>query len=155
MIRKVTLFMMLAVLAIGAGTAQAAMVYEAELLPAHVISGSEATAYGQATLIIDDGDTDIFLTLNFAGLDSPQVGASLLFASESEMGTVAMELPLGSPRAEVFDATPALVDALANDGLAIQVYSEFWPAGAIRGNFVFVTVATEQTSWTQVKTLFQ
>jgi len=152
MIRKLTLFVLLAVCAVGA---QAAVIYHADLTPEAVVVGSEAPAFGEATLIISDDGSVIGLTLNFAGLDSPQTAARLLFATVTEVGTTAMELPVGTPLAITFDNTVELEDALLNEALAIQVYSEFWPDGAIRGNFEFIAVENENSSWSHVKNLFQ
>ncbi|MEZ4386019.1 MAG: CHRD domain-containing protein [Candidatus Krumholzibacteriia bacterium] len=154
MIRLAMLLTLLTVLAVGAGSVQAAVIYEAELTPESVQPASGATAYGQATLILNDDRTEVLLTLNFAGLDTPQTAASLLFATADEVGTVARALPVGTPLAEVFNYTAAIGEALLNDGLAIQVYSEDWPDGAIRGNFQFVTVGTTTSTWSQLKTLF-
>lgn len=152
MIRKLTLFLVLAVCAVGA---QAAVIYHADLTPEAVVPGSEAPAFGESTLIISDDGTQISLTLNFAGLDSPQTAAHLLFAATAEVGTMAMELPNGTPMATTFANTVDLETALGGDTLAIQVYSELWPEGAIRGNFEFVAVESEHSSWSHVKNLFQ
>jgi len=144
----------LAVAAIGVGSAQAAVVYEAELIPENVQPSSGASAYGQATLIVNDAHTHIDLTLNFAGLDTPQVGANLIVATLDEVGTELLVLPMGNPLAQTYEYSATMADALESDELAIQVYSEAWPGGAIRGNFNFVTVRSEFSSWSQVKTLF-
>ena len=154
MVRMTMILSLLAVLSFGAGSVQAAVIYEAELTPEFVQPDSGASAYGQATLILNDDRTQVLLTLNFAGLDTPQTAADLLFATPDEVGTVARALPVGTPLAEVFPYTAEIGEALENDGLAIQVYSEDWPGGAIRGNFQFVTVGTSTSTWTQVKTLF-
>jgi len=155
MARLITIFTLLAVLGLGVGTAQAARIYSAVLSPDQVLPESGASAYGEATLVVDDTGTMIHLTLNFAGLDTPQSGAELLYASEGEVGTVAHLLPLGTPLATTLDNTVLLNDALEAESLSIQVASEDWPGGAIRGTFAFVTVGTEASSWTAVKNIFE
>lgn len=154
MARLLTVFTLLAVLGLSVGTAQAARIYSAVLSPDQVLPQSGASAYGEATLIVDDSGSMIHLTLNFAGLDTPQSGAELLFAAEGEVGTVAHVLPLGTPLAVSIDNTALLNDALLSEGLSIQVSSEDWPDGAIRGTFAFVIVSSEASSWTAVKSLF-
>lgn len=154
MVRLSMLALAVGVLAVGAGSVQAALVYEAELTPEFVQPDSGASAYGQATLIINDERTEVYLTLNFAGLDTPQTEADIIIGAADEVGTHLRSLPLGSPLAEVFNYTAVLGDALVDERLAIQVYSEAWPDGAIRGNFVFVIVGTTASTWTQVKNLF-
>ncbi|HOX24705.1 MAG TPA: CHRD domain-containing protein [Candidatus Krumholzibacteria bacterium] len=154
MVRRLTMGLMLAVLALGSGAALAATVYDAELIPESVQPGSGATAYGQATLIINDSRTLAYLTVNFAGLDTPQTGANLLRAAADAVGVEIIPLPTGTPLALTLDFTTALADALDADELAIQIYSEDWPGGAIRGNFAFVIVGVDAETWTHVKGLF-
>ena len=154
MVRMRTMGILLAVLALGAGSALGAVVYEAELTPEQVRPGSGASAYGQATLIINDAETMADLTVNFAGLDTEQTGAVLLRATAEDAGTPLLTLPLGTMLAISLEYSNDLRDALAAGELAVQITSEDWPDGAIRGNFSFVTVGVDQTTWTQVKTLF-
>jgi hypothetical protein len=149
---RITLGM--AMLALTAGSVTAATIYEAELTPEQVVPGSGAEAYGQATLIVSDDESSLFLTVNFAGLESTQTGAMLLRAATDAAGTVLEALPLGTPLAVTTAFTPTAAEALDAGELAVQIASENWPEGAIRGDFVFVTVGVDETSWTRVKQLF-
>ena len=151
---RMRMIALLAVLVLCAGSAMAAVVYEAELLVDNVIGGCDCGAYGQATLIVNDEATMASLTLNFAGLQSAQTGAALLVGAEDAVGTMLLELAVGSPLATTIDYTPELDAALANDELIIQVYSENCPDGATRGSFVFVTVGVEAHTWSNVKAMF-
>lgn len=144
----------LALVVAGVGAAQAAVVYEAEMTGAMVVPPSGSGAYGQATLIVNDDETLVYLTVNFAGLETPQTYAQLHIGAVGEAGTFYMELPLGTPLAQTMDFTPEIGEALANDTLIIQIADEEYPAGNIRGNFEFVTVRDESTNWSQVKSLF-
>lgn len=154
MVRMRMILLGLALLALGSGPALAAVFYSAELLPELVQPHSGASAYGQATIIMFEDSSQMHLTLNFAGLDSPQVASRLLVAAPDQPGISILDLPLGSPLAVTLDVTPDIADALANLELAIQIHSELWPDGAVRGNFQFVTVGVDVTSWTRVKSLF-
>jgi len=145
---------LIAIVALGAGSALASVVYEADLMPELVIPGSEASAYGQATLIVSDAGTMADLTLNFAGLDTPQTAASLLAGPTDQPGSVLEPLPMGTPLALTIEFTAAMSEALESDELAIQIYSQAWPDGAIRGNFSFVIVGVDAATWSQVKNLF-
>lgn len=153
--RLTKIFAIVAVLVLSIGTAQADVVYSAELVADQVVPPSGASAYGQATLIVNDVANVMHLTLNFTGFDSPQTAAELLFGAEGEAGTFAAALPLGSPLAVTLDYSQDLVDALESDSLSIQISTEAFPGGAIRGTFMFVTVGTEASSWTAVKSLFE
>lgn len=151
---RIAKILCLALVIAGFGAAQAAVVYDADLMPDAVVPESGSTAFGQATLIVNDDETFVNLTVNFDGLDSAQTGAALIVGAETEVGTMLVTLPTGMALAETLPYTPEMADALENDLLAIQIYSEDWPDGAIRGNFSFVTVEAETNSWTQVKSLF-
>jgi hypothetical protein len=155
MVRMRTIGLILAILALGAGSAAAAVVYEAELTPELVQPSSGASAYGQATLIVNDAGTQLDLTLNFAGLDTPQTDAVLLRAAADDAGETLRTLPLGTMLAVSFDYEADLASALEDGELAIQIGSELWPGGAIRGNFVFVTVGVDVQTWSQIRTLFE
>ncbi len=154
MVRMRTMILVLAIMALGAGSALAAVIYEAELTPENVVPGSDVDAYGQATLIVSDDGMSIDLTVNFAGLDTPQTAASLIHGTADETGVVLQSLPMGSPLAMTMEHTVAVAEALEAGGLAIQIYSEAWPGGAIRGNFDFVIVGVDETTWSYVKDLF-
>ncbi len=151
--RKISVF--LAVLALAAGSAMAATIYEAELTPELVQPSSGASAYGQATLIINDGRTAADLTLNFAGLDTPQTGVCLMRGLPDMVGAKMLDLPTGTPMALTMDYDADIIAALESDELFIQIYSEAWPDGAIRGNFAFVIVPTTESTWSGIKTLFE
>ena len=152
--RKLMIIALVAAMTLGATGAMAAVIYEAELTPEMVRPSSGASAYGQATLIVNDAGTEYHLTLNFAGLDTDQTGAALLSAGMDDPGSSLLTLPVGTPLALTQALTADIAEALESDRLAVQIYSEAWPGGAIRGNFQFVTVGVDVTTWTAVKTLF-
>ncbi len=154
MVRKRMVILALALLAMGVGSSLAATVYEAELTPENVVPSSGVDAYGQATLIVGDNLTTIDLTLNFVGLDTEQTAAKLIRATPEQPGVEMLTLPLGSPLALTLDYTAEMGEALEAGELAIQIYSEAWTAGALRGNFDFVIVPVDETTWSNVKDLF-
>ena len=154
MVRMRMILMGLAVLALTSGVAVGATFYQAELLPSNVVPSSPETGYGQSSIIVNLAETQFHLTLNFAGLSTPETGAWLLVGAADEVGTPLIELPASTPIAIILDTTPALLEALDNEELFIQIYSEFAPDGALRGNYAFVTVGVDVTTWSQVKGLF-
>ncbi|MDD5718519.1 MAG: CHRD domain-containing protein [Candidatus Krumholzibacteria bacterium] len=155
MVRNLITMFGLVSMVFGAGAAVAAIAYDAELVPELVIPNSGASAYGQSTLIVDDTATTFALTVNFAGLDTPQTEAKLLWAAADSPGVELLTLPVGTPLALSLPYTADIAEALENGELAIQIYSQDWPAGAIRGNFRFVTVGVDAATWSRVKALFQ
>jgi len=151
---RMRMITLLAIMALGAGSALGAWVYEAELTSDNVAGGSLCDGFGQATLIVNDMQTEAYLTVNFAGLDSPQIDAALLRAAAGEPGTVLLMLDNGSPLALTVEYTMEMMEAVDAGELAIQVSTEQCPNGAIRGDFAFVTVPVDMQTWSQVKTLF-
>lgn len=130
-------------------------VYQATLLPSLVVPPSGENAYGSATLIVSSDGMHAAYTVNFAGLEGAQTAAFLMGAPEGANGPVLFSLPLGTPVSGMLDMTPALTAALADGGLAIQVNSVDWPNGVLRGNFAWVTVATDAATWSSMKALFE
>lgn len=157
LLKSTRLVLLLAILAMVAfvATAQADIIFQATMLPASVVPPSSADAYGMATIIVTDSWSDATYTVNFAGLESAQTSAVLMHAAVGANGPTLVELPLGAPLAGHLTVTAELHDALEAGDLAIQISEVNFPDGSIRGNFSFVTVPTEDTSWSQVKALFQ
>jgi len=145
----------LALLAFAPPAAFAENVYTAVLLPSLVVPPSGENAYGTATLIVADDGALAALTVNFAGLEGAQTAAMLMDAPEGANGPVLLDLPLGTPVAIMVDMTPGITAALADGDLAIQINNLDWPDGVLRGNFAWVTVATEEATWSAVKALFE
>lgn len=129
-------------------------IYSAILLPGQVVPPSDESAYGTATLIVAADGLHAAYTVNFAGLEGTQTAAFLMAAPEGSNGPVLVDLPLGTPIAGSINVTPAIANALADSSLAIQINSTDWPTGVLRGNFHWVTVPTEGSTWSSVKVLF-
>lgn len=142
-------------LMVVAPLAMAEDVYEAILLPSQVVPPADESAYGTATLIVSDNGLMAAITVNFAGLETAQTAAFLMDAPEGMNGPELLGLPLGTPVAGMIDMTPAMTAALIADELAIQINCLDHPNGVLRGNFSFITVATEEATWSSVKALFE
>jgi hypothetical protein len=145
----------LVLVAMAPTTVFAENVYQTTLLPSMVVPPSGENAYGTSTLIVADDGLHAALTVNFAGLEAAQTAAMLMNAPEGVNGPMLLTLPLGTPIAVMIDMTPTLTAALTAGDLALQISSADWPAGVLRGNFAWVTVATEEATWSSVKALFE
>lgn len=142
-------------LALAPAAVYAETIYQAVLLPSSVVPPSGENAYGTATLIVANDGLQAAYTVNFAGLEGAQTGAFLMNAPVGANGPVLLDLPLGTPVAGMIDMTQDLAEALADGDLAIQINSEDYPGGVLRGNFAWVTVASEEATWSSVKALFE
>nr|MEE4267469.1 CHRD domain-containing protein [Candidatus Krumholzibacteria bacterium] len=132
-------------------------VFECNLTEDQVAPASGSTAFGHAVLVLNNAETEIAYTLNFAGLDAAQTGAAFFIGAPGTNGTEVMSLPVGNPQSGMWAVTPEIADALMADELYIVVFSdsEMFPNGEIRGNFTLTIVSDEETSLGQVKALFR
>jgi hypothetical protein len=145
----------LILMALAPAAVYAENIYQAVMLPSLVVPACGENAYGTAVLIISDDGSRGAYTVNFGGLEGAQTAAMLMNAPEGTNGPMLLELPIGTPVAGTIDMTPALTAALIAGDLAIQINSTDWTAGVLRGNFVWVAVATEEATWSSVKALFE
>ncbi len=152
---KITSLFFVVLLALAPAAVFAETIYQAILLPSAVVPPSGEDAYGTATLIVANDGLQAAYTVNFAGLEAEQTGAFLMNAPVGVNGPMLLDLPLGTPVAGVIDMTASLAAALADGDLAIQINSVDFPSGVLRGNFAWVTVATEEATWSSVKALFE
>jgi len=131
--------------------------YTAELSGANEVPPNDSTAFGLATLTIDQGaDLNVPLQVEFSGLSSAQTGCHIHFAPAGSNGGVIFPLGLGSPLDTfVFFDLVSLANLYAGN-LYLNVHTEVYPGGEIRGNFYLTnTVDSEDTSWGSIKTLYR
>jgi hypothetical protein len=150
---RITSFALLALVAFVA-PASAETIFEAELTGSQEVPPTDSTAYGTATIILNDAQTEATYTVAFAGLDYPQTAAHFHLGAPGENGPPIFTLDLGSPLAGVWPLTVDDVTALLNEEVYVNIHTEGYPGGEIRGDFEFVTVATEPTTWSQLKSLY-
>ena len=146
--------LVLAALAIAAAPAAAETIYEATLTGDQEVPPSGSTAYGTATIILSDDETEATYTVSFAGLDSPQTSAHFHNAPAGQNGGAVFTLDLGSPLAGIWMLTEDDAAALLSEAIYVNIHTELYPAGAIRGDFVETAVATESATWSEVKALY-
>lgn len=152
---KKVLFSIL-LLAFAAGPALADMVFEAELMGSNEVPPVESGAYGLATIILNEAQTQASYTVIFAGLEGgAQTGAHFHMAPADENGPVVFPLDLGSPVAGTWDISPEDAQALIDGNIYVNIHTEGFPAGEIRGQMMFTVVATENSSWSQIKSIFR
>jgi hypothetical protein len=137
--------------------ALAERVYEAAITGDQQVVPSGSTAYGTATLIMNDAGTWINYTVNFAGLDAPFSRAAFFLGAPGTVGPEALALDGDAPLAGTWLIDEEVANALFNEELYINVFSDdvMFPDGEIRGNFTLTIVAEEAVSFDQVKSLYR
>ena len=152
-----TVILGLLVLAVGALPAAAEYIFETSMTGDQEAPPSGSTAYGQATLILNDAMTQASYTINFAGLDAARTSVGFYIGSPGTNGTLALALPNSVPQAGIWDITPEIADAIMFDTLYVNVFSDdaLFPDGEIRGNFVLILVENEVTTLDAIKSLYR
>lgn len=135
----------------------AAHVFHAEMTGDQEVVPSGSTAFGMATLIMDDAMTQIAYTVNFVGLDAPLTSCAFFLGGPDEVGTEVMDLPGPSPMAGIWYIDEPTATALMEESLYINVFTdpEMFPDGEIRGNFTLALVGDEPSSLDRVKALYR
>lgn len=156
-LRKLSFLVALAAMTMLAGPVLAEYVYEADLTGSQEIVPSGSTAFGHATLIMNDAMTEVAYTVNFAGLDATQTGAGFFVGPAGAVGIEVMTLPVDVPLAGIWSITPDIAAALLDESLYVNIFSDMvmFPDGEIRGNFSQTIVADEEASLGQVKALYR
>lgn len=131
--------------------------FTATLSGGNEVPANASPAIGMATIIWDDeGTLDFPLHIEFSGLSSTQVGCHIHNAPAGVNGPVIFAAPLGSPVDTVVPMDLAMLANLAGSNLYLNVHSETFPGGEIRGQFVLSdTVDSEQGTWGSVKSLYR
>ena len=143
--------------ALGTGSALADIAtYTGVLSGANEVPPVVTAASGVATLVVDTESLAATWTLEFSDLSSAQTGAHFHAAPAEANGGVVFALTLGTPVSGVWAMTQPQLDTLAAGGIYVNVHSQTFPGGEIRGQMTLSgTVPTDGVSFSAVKALFR
>ena len=145
-----------ALLTLLATSALADILFEASLTGDQLVPPSGSGAGGVASIILSEDMTTATYTINFAGLEGgAQIAAHFHEAPAGMNGAVVFPLALGSPLAGVWALTPSDAAALIAEEIYVNIHTDDFPAGEIRGQFIETAVSSEAGTWSQVKGLFR
>ena len=116
-----------------------------------VQAGTPSTATGSASLILNDAQTEVAYTITFSGLEGTEGAAHFHNAAPGQNGPVLAGLPLGSPKVGVWNVSPGDVVELFAGRVYINVHTDVYATGEIRGDVSFVAVPADETSWSEIK----
>jgi hypothetical protein len=149
--------------ALTAGVATADVsTYTAYLQGANEVPAVTTAATGTATLTIDsEAGTTMPLHIEFSGLSSTQTAAHVHYGAPGTNGAVEFTLPVGS--SVDTSITPVglfgfsnFASALYSDSAYVNIHSENFPGGEIRGFFQLTdTVADDIAAWGEIKALYR
>lgn len=112
-------------------------------------TGSPAT--GVATFTLRDDLSAIDYVVTYENLSSPEYMAHVHRASD----VIAIYLPLGTPKIGTWDAPTADdIAQLRNEELYVNIHSEYYPTGEIRGTLRRQVLPVTTSTWGAIKALF-
>ena len=117
-------------------------------------AGTASPATGTATLTLNSAQTEVTYVVEYTGLQGNEIGAHLHNAPPGKDGPRLLLLFPGSLKVGTW-AVGAFEVEERNAGRAyINVHTELYPTGEIRGDVTFTSVANEAVSWGSVKALY-
>ncbi len=113
-----------------------------------------STATGSGTLTLDAAKMLSF-QISYSGLSSAETGAHIHGPGAAGVNAgVQFPLPLGTPKVGSVGPLTAQQEADLNAGLYyVNVHTEVFPGGEIRGQIQMETVPVEPTTWGRLKQL--
>ncbi len=135
--------------------AVADLAFETTITGDQAVPANISGAYGTATIILNDEGTDAAFTVIFAGLEAPQTAAHFRNAEPGETGPIVFDLGVGSPLAGVWNLTAQQATELVAGRIYVNIQTELFPVGEIRGNFHLTQVAAEPATWGGIKLLYR
>ena len=148
-----TLVMMLA-LALPAGAAIIPLTATIDGLQETPPNASPAS--GSATMSLDTDTNTLNMTCTFSGLVAPQTAAHIHGpAAPGVPAGILVPLPVG----QIINQSFVLSDAVEGHVLAgltyINIHTQAFPGGEIRGQIVQEPVAVDPTAWGSIKALYR
>jgi hypothetical protein len=142
------------VCAFAPGSASAALQFEAVINSAQEVPTNASTATGTGSFTLNDAETELAILVTFSGLTSAQTAAHIHGpAAPGVNAGVRFGFPLGSPVNLVWAIPPADVVSLKAGLLYVNVHTQNFPGGEIRGQILASTPA-RPASWGRVKALY-
>jgi hypothetical protein len=110
------------------------------------------TATGVATLTLRDDLSAIDYVVTYADLTSPEIAAHVHRAG----GEIAFDLGVGNPKVGTWaDPTADDIAQLRNEEMYVNVHSEVYPLGEIRGTLLRQPVPVAGVTWSAIKARYR
>jgi hypothetical protein len=141
-------------LAFAPRSADAALQFEAVINSAQEVPTNSSPATGTGIFTLNDAETQLTIHVEFSGLVAPQTAAHIHGpAAPGVNAGVRFGFPLGSPVDLVWNIPAGDVVSLKAGLLYVNVHSQTYPGGEIRGQILASTPARPQT-WGRVKAMY-
>lgn len=128
--------------------AHAAEIFVAEINGARTFS----PATGVATFTLRDDLSAIDYVVTYENLSSPEYMAHVHRPDD----TIAIFLPMGTPKIGTWIAPTAQdIAELRNEELYVNIHSEYYPTGEIRGTLRLYSLPVAVSTWGAIKALYR
>ena len=136
-----------------AAPATAAVRFEADLNGA--LAGTPSGATGTAVLILNDDATEVGYEIVYSGLVGVEGAAHFHNAPPGRAGPLLFDLPLGSPKTGVWPVTPEIAVELHAGRVYVNIPTDIYATGEIRGDVAFVAVPSRPVTWSGLKARYR
>jgi hypothetical protein len=121
-----------------ADVSKAGIAFECVIDGAHNVPALPVPGTGTGSFFLNDAQTELAYYIEFSDLTSPENFAHFHNAGPGFNGMVVYNLPLGSPKIGVWPITPAQVTELLFGRIYVNIHTEVYILGEIRGNLAVV-----------------
>lgn len=118
-------------------------------------AGTSSAATGTAIFTLNDAGTEVSYVVEMTGLEGFETGAHIHNAAPGNPGPRFHTFLLGSPKVGVWPVGQFELDELNAGRVYVNIHSDLFPTGEIRGNLEFSAVGTDEMSWGAIKALYQ
>jgi hypothetical protein len=132
----------------------AEILFSAELTGLAEVPPTPSPGTGTALLSLNDAETEVTYHIEFSGLLGTETAAHFHNAPPGVAGPVIFGLPMGSPKDGVWAVGVAEVAALFAGEVYVNVHSDMFPGGELRGDISVLTTPTGNSAWGAVKALY-
>jgi hypothetical protein len=150
---------MLAWLAAPAGPAQAETLFTAVIDQSQNVPPTGSPATGYASLILNDAQTEVDFAITYENLEGSEIAAHFHKAPPGENGSPVYYLPLGTPKMGRWAVTTQDVDDLFAGLVYVNIHTDVYMSGEIRGNISEDSTGFWQDpatkTWSRIKSLYR
>jgi hypothetical protein len=118
-------------------------------------AGTTSEATGTAIFTLNDAGTEVSYVVEMTGLEGFESGAHIHNAAPGSAGPRFHTFLLGSPKVGVWSVGEFELDELNAGRVYVNIHSNLFPTGELRGNLEFSAVGTDEMSWGAIKALYQ
>jgi hypothetical protein len=134
-------------------SAQAATTFTAVIDGKQNVPPLDVPGTGTAVMILNDAQTELSYDIHVADLLGPELAAHFHNGTPRENGPAVFALPLGAHKTGTWAIPPEYVIELFAGRIYINIHTEVYVLGEIRGN-VHMAVPVQDSTWGRVKSLF-